>query len=498
MMEKRDPLSQIDVALLTEDLGLAKEWNQVFRKTGIIPYVYQSLEDFWDGVQEKAPHLALVDIRQMVEGERQIRHHPLVQSKELVIAFYGNQVTAPLLYSTYEIFNLGTVLGGLPLEGQIKSVLRRFNEWSVLKAKSHLWEENGEKIEEKMTHLLESTESLKEKDFYQALLKSINGRFESYKEESLDFEHVCSRVFSTIPEICQFTVLELNQSGQKLLSPQLELTKFKTIPSLWLGQTCAEGIEFFAQNMASQVCLELMGGELMSLLIRGRQKNPEKIIFVRVKNEEFLNKFDWESFERYLSGLHSYYQVRNLFVDSTDKRVMEPWELFSFIDQVQFGKLPGSKIHGRGDDWALIDINFADLVQTVREKEGRVRFYWHRFFSDFFHRFEAQKKAEFRLTCFGVGHVVLLVEKEILDKTLNDLKVFSLRYSFWRYFEDVDIVLARNLKPEIRMIPLSGEAYLRYLETGDYLSREEGETKPVKEVSVESKAFWRPGPSGIM
>ena len=487
----------MDVALLTADLTLAKAWSAVFRRVGVIPHVYPSLEKFWSGVESLVPSLALVDIRQMTQGERQLRHHPLVESERLNLAFYGTQETAALFYSTYDILNLGIILGELPLDGQIKSILKRFNEQSELREKSLLWERRGEKVEDRLSGLIEKVETLKEKDFYQLLLKSMTSRFETYKSEAIDFEHLCSRVFASVPEVSEFAVLELSQSGRKLISPSLELAKFKSLPALWLDRSCSEGIELFAQNRGTQICLEVMGEKLITLLLHGHHRYPEKMVFIKGKNEEFLNNFDGESLEHYLSGVHSYYRAGNLLLDFVDKKVMEPWELFTLINQIKSGGLAHTKGVGTEKNWALIDVHFGDLIQVILKKEGR-HFHWTKFFKDFFYRFETEKKREFHLACFGVEHVALLVRKEEVDQILRDLRTFSWRYSFWHYFEDVDIVLEQNLRPHFKMIPFSSEAYLRYLERGDYLmtgvESEETLDFKAKTQKWEDQKLWKPDP----
>ena len=90
-------------------------------------------------------------------------------------------------------------------------------------------------------------------------------------------------IYQCIDEVDEFAFLELSFNGQKLLSPVSNNQKFRNIPSLWLGQACINGIELFAQNMATQVAIDVMGGDIVSLHVKGSEGNTDKIIFIKSK-----------------------------------------------------------------------------------------------------------------------------------------------------------------------------------------------------------------------
>ncbi len=474
-MDQADtPSAQVEVALLGGDLAQLREWGQVFRKVGIVPHIYGHLADFWKGVALAPPHLAMVDVRHMSQGERHLAQHPQVESGDLNLVFYCSPETVPLLYPAYEIVNLGIVWGGISLSGQIKNILLRFNQWNELKTRAHLWEKHGTSFEQKLSQAVQDTTSLKEKDFYHTLFKSLGKRCESFKEKCLDFEHACARTFESVPEIAQFTVLELNQSGQKLVCPPRDLAKYMALPPLWLGQTCRRGIEFFAQNMATQVCLELMGGELMPLKICGQRENPDKILVVRTTDTDFFHQFDWESLERYLSGIHAYFEGRKVPAVSEQGQLLSPWELMDFIGQAE-GKTQKK--------WAIIDLHFARLVRealTSKNAPGPCgKFDWQTCFADFFQRLRTRHQLEFRLCIPHVEHALLMFERKEFDQAFARLEKFARNYPFWRYFADADAALGKTLNPKLQELPLSAKACLRYWESGDYLSPPPNKPRPM-------------------
>ena len=329
---EKAPLS---IALLMEDISEAKEISDILRKTGVLPFIYQDLKTFWFETLEKIPSLCIVDVKMMTNGELLLKNHPYIKNEQLPLAFYHRKETEPLLYSTYEIFNFGTVNKEQSLKGQLKSLLRRFNKMrSAEEEKLNLGIEN-KKLSNQVGRIVASHEKGRENEFYDQLLKSIVGRFEIQKKAE-DFYSAAEVVLSSVKEIKQFSILELSHNGQKLVSPKLFHSKFCHVPSLWLGQTSNNGIEFFAQNMASQVVLDLMGGDIMSLNIRDRDDNPKLIIFVKVEDQDFLTNFDWELLERYLSGYLCHFLWKQDSFLEKDETVWNPWQLFSKLDQVRF------------------------------------------------------------------------------------------------------------------------------------------------------------------
>ena len=484
-MEITTPTQEISVALLLSDLKQAKVFSGIFRQAGVVPYIYTELKEFWHGVLEDRPHLCLVDVTMMTQDHYILKNHPMIQTSELEIAFVWSQATAPLLHSTFDILSLGNISLDTNLQGQMKSLLRRFNDRQILKNEAKKGQladiDQGGKIEK----LISLNQDFREKEFYQSLLKNIMGKFESFRDAE-DFDFANAGVWGTVGEVLEFSILELSKNGQKLISPQMEYEKFRPIPSLWLGKTCEDGIEFFAQNMASQVSVELLGGELMSLLIRGKRENPDKMLFLRVRDEEFLNQFDWETLERYLCGIYSYFESKKLKSTSKLSGVMQPYELYSFLDQIEFGRIADSSVAPLTRDYNLISISFSKIIDEIKE-EGR--FFWESFYKDFFGQLEAVKHLDFRMCPFGVENVIMIIENSELDKTLKELNAFSKRFPIWKYFEDGDAVLAKEMVPLVKMIPTSKQAVEYSLGLEEY-----DPSAILSSASEKKQAFWKDAP----
>ncbi len=456
--------NELSVALLMDDLEAAREVSQVFRLVGVIPHLFQSLEEFWKGVMDGTSSLAVVDVKAMNQGNLLFKDHPMVRSGKISAAFWYTESTQALTYSTFDIPNLGLIRKGVSLKGQIKTVLRIFNEQNKLRTENKNLKIESERFDRQVDQLIERVEQDKQINAYHEKLIKLEEQIDSLKK-SVDFNSAVEALADSWEDVKEFATFELSSTGQKLVSPKLGGRKFREIPSLWLGKTCARGIEFFAQNMASQVTLDLMGGDIMALSVRGVSENPDRLVFFKVKNDEFMNMFAWDSLERALSGLHLYFEQRDRGESLREDGVISPWDLLGKLDDYLFGVNPAEAARGNNnkEKLALIDLDFGDLVQTIRRYKT-VRFQWPNFYRDFFAKLKQTKVNDFTVTAMGVSHIGLLVDHDGLDATLKTLQAFAGRFPYWKYFENVDLVLGQSLKPRVKMVPLSSIGYLNQID----------------------------------
>lgn len=470
--------NQLSVALLMEDMQEAKELSRVFKKMEIHPYVYTDLRSFWQGTLERLPSLSIVDVKLSSQSGLFLKDHPYLKTEQMPLAFYLSEQNKPLLHSVYEIFHLGVIRKGESYLGQVKSTLKRLNKMISLEETTQSESFKTKKFDQQISRLIEQNESLKEKSYYHRLLNSYCQRFEMRDAE--DFFSACAQSLQSFKEVQEFAFLELSSNKQKLISPELNESKYRKIPALWLGQTCADGIELFAQNMASQVGVDLMGGELMSLSIKGAKENPEAMLFIRVEETQMLNFFEWDALERFLSGLYSTYQLRNSRSVTGPGRWLSAWDLMSIIDEQLYE-------NKEADGPQLINVEFSSLVNRIQEKNER--FYWKNFFEDFINRLNAHVSEDFQVSPFGVDVLSFLVPKKEADSFFIQLKNYAARYPYWKYFANSDVALAQSLKPVVRMVPFSSRGYLKSIE--QIIAPE---VKKAVEESPQKVQVWGPGP----
>lgn len=465
---------QLSVALLLHDLNEVKEISTVFRRLGIIPHFYEDLQTFWNATCERIPSLCIVDVKKMSEGELVLCNHPAVLASKLPLVFFYTKNTEPLLVSTYDFLHVGLLKKTDDYDGPLKVILKRLNHFIKIKNEKDSLKQTLIIQNEMIEKLNNEKLTIKRIDQYQLMVKDICMQLEDYRGES-DFFKVISKVFQPISQVSEFAMLELSFNGQKLISPIFHGKKFRAISSLWLGQACPNGIELFAQNMATQVALDLMGGDLVSLLIKGRHQRPDKIIFIKAENELFYNNFDWNMLEIYLNGFYASYLNILEREPNTSKKFISSFDAMSFIDQFLFG----NTIHDseeakiiRKQDLRLIDLDLTALIDVVMNKKNN-RFYWSKFEKEFINKLEIQSRTDFRVFDFSVNHLAFLVEGRDLDSFFLELKNFSTKFSYWKYFEDGDDVLSQIIKTKVTMVPLSAYAFLKTTQDAELLKREQ-------------------------
>lgn len=446
--------SKISVALLLSELEEVKEITGVFKKLGIIPHFYEDLKTFWQGTLERVPNLCIIDVKKMSEGELILRDHPAVIAEEMPLLFFYSDKTEPLLVSTHQFYHLGTLKKSNNYEGPLKVVLKRLNKQNLIEQNNQMLKMVNQSQRDQIEQLEIEKRTMVQTDQYQSMVKKVCLEFEEHRNDS-DFFKALEKVFQGIDEIEEFAVMELSFNGQKLISPISHVQKFRNIPSLWLGQACPQGIELFAQNMASQVAIDIMGGELVSLLIKGSKAKPDKILFVKSQNEIFANNFDWNMLEAYLNGFYASFQNKISADRPVEKKFASSFEAMSFLDQFLFGQGQGN---GK-QDMRLVDLDLSELVNVIMKKTSN-RFFWGRFEKEFINKLEIQSRVDFRVFEFGTNHLGFLVRPSDLDFFFEELRDFSGKFSYWKYFEDSEGMLSQMIKPKVSMVPLSAFAYL--------------------------------------
>jgi len=480
----------LSVALLMDDFEKARELSKLFKRMDVHPYVYQDLREFWRGTLEKLPSLCIVDVKLTSSGDLFLKNHPYIKSEQMPIVFSTAQATRPLLDSVMNVFHVGVLQEEMPLAPQIKANLKRLNKIMSLEQDTKSEGLKSKKYDHQIEKLIAQNQSLQEREYYQKLLNSYCQRFEMRHNED-DFVSACAHVLANLKEVGQFSFLELSHSTQKLVSPEISDLKFKRIPSLWLGRSCPQGIEPFAQNMASQVGVDLMGGELMSLGIRATRQHPEMMIFLRIDDADMLSLFDWEGLERFLSGLYCAFKLREKRSALGPDKWLNSWEMMNILDANLYGSTAGPQVERE-----LINVSFHTLVGAIYDKPQR--FYWKSFYQDFISRFSAQVDVDFQVCPFGVDVLSFLVPKENAEKLFIALKSFSARFSYWKYFEKSESVLGRSLKPEVRMLPVASRGFLKALEQQVHSAEEPRELLKAQEDAPKRVNVWGAGPEQSM
>ena len=458
MAKQRDialtPSNKMEVALLLSDLKQAQKIADVFRQVGVIPYIYEDLLAFWDGVLESIPILSVVDVALMNTETRMLKNHPYVRSEELNLCFFYRPSDKPLLMSTYDIFNFGLIEESDYYQGPIKSILARVNKHLDFAFYGHQREVKNTQLTRQMEAAAEALEGEREARSYRQMLDGLCEQFSQHRNAD-DFYTVCEEVFSAWEGCQEFAYLELTPNSTKLISPPSESPKARMLPSIWPGQACPRGIEYFAQAMASQVTMELMGVDVVALQIFGRFASPDKLIYLRPAHQDMLRYFAWDRLEKFLSGIYCYYCLRDL----------SPASLSGLTNVFDFMASVDRNLYGHEVLDEVFDIDFSKLVSTAMQSKRQ--FHWDHFFRDLLSRLEHLVRGRGQVAPLSLRHVGIVMPRQTGDDFFLTLQGVMRRFPLWRYFVDSDAFLAEDLAPIVTQSPASAKAYLMKLDKQD-------------------------------
>jgi len=443
------------VALLMGDRVEARRLAQVFRKMGILPCVYDSLVEFGRSLFKDRPDLSIVDIVKMREGDYLLKNHPLVKDESLFLSFYYREDNAHLLGTIDEFFNLGTICREREYEGQLKSILKRVNRYLKYQYMEDDLKKRVVRMQKRSAKLTSSLEYIKLKERNETMAYELIHKIEESHSE-LHFGYAIQRAMAAWDDIEAFGIYELSQNGQKLVSPKnshFASTRFESLPSLWLGQVCKNGIESFAQTMALQVAMDLFGSTVFSIKVTGREMFPDMMVYLKPKDETIFSQFPWELFELLLNGVYGQYLLKKTLSEREREKqdLYSPWEFMSFVDEGYYGNLPGRCF--------LFSLDFSELLATIKEVK-EAPFAWKDFARDFYLEMKKQLKGDFKASSFNVNNLSFFFEGYGHDIFLEELKRFSFQFPYWRYFDDPSLLMGRELAPSIKSVPLTPNSFL--------------------------------------
>ena len=316
------------------------------------------------------------------------------------------------------------------------------------RCRSHPWQRSdGEEFRAHFEYIRNLCAEIEDESTRQDFTTSLLGKLEKW--EAID----------------GYGLYELNQNGQKLIAPEIAKSKYHPFPSLWLGQENTQGIESFAQDMATQVANDLFEIDPVSIRIHAGSTNPELLLFVSFREERMMN-FPWDVLESMLSSsfrrLKLYQQMPQY-----SSQFLPMWEALDNMDRMQKG--------GVDSDMRIVALSLIPLTEVAKKRTNN-KFFWSAFFNDFFLQLSGRLQKSTKLSLFGPWHVLFFIPRENIEKETQMLQAFIKQFSYWKFFEDNSQVLSEEMLPILKLIPASSAHYLRIFEKefGDLNLEEEG------------------------
>ncbi len=444
------------VCLLINNNAEAKDLALAFKQMGVHPFVISSLDEWWAENSKKNIPLTVADVLLTSAGNRFIADHPACQEGKSFLSFYYGPESAPLLQSITKIFHLGLIQKSPFYDYQLRPILLRANQFYVLTKKMDEKEFEIQNLENKIIKKVEehhqiintSVFSLKVKEWIDMII-NFNNKF--------DFVNALAKWAEENSEVLQFGILEISDNGQKLISRQFSSAKYLAIPSLWPGNSCSLGMDFMAQSLATQVAVEMFGVEVIPLYVGNGVGTPKIGLFLKVEAKVAAN-ISWKWFEDILGLIYSRENYRKLNLEkginidsevSIKTKVISSFEFYSTLNKL-FMSLEEEQTR-----WAhyLIDLN--SLNKMIKEQKGP--FSYRNFFSDLTERIDAICSCDVYITTIDTHYICLLLSKKVGNFSVEFelLKDLSLKFPYYKYFENPDSLLARTITIPFNALSLS-------------------------------------------
>jgi DNA-binding NarL/FixJ family response regulator len=443
---------ELSVAVLMDDLASAKEIASSLRQSDILAHHYQNLDEFWVACNIQAPDLVIVDVTKMSQGSVQFRQHPKVQDGSLCYVFYSKESTKVLLQSTYGLKPFGYIHNDPSLSVQLMCVVeRRVEALKNIRLHKEL-EQRIQRLQARSQRMLSDRNAAEE---FQAHFSFIRNFCAEIEKEAVSHDFIGSLMnkLEAWDAIASWGLYELNQSGQKLLSPEISRKKYHPLPSLWLGEANLYGIEKFAQEMAVQVANDLFESEPIMLKIHAGPDFPDMLLYLCLKDQGLVS-FPWDVFESMLSSSLRRLKLRQQVPQYTSQ-FLPMWEALDSMDRIQRQGVEG--------DTRVLCLSFIPLLDVVKRRIQN-KFYWSAFFNDFFTQLSGRMSKQSKLSLFGPWQVLFFIPREQLEAEFQMLNNFVRQFSYWKFFEDNSQILSEEMLPVIKLTPASSAHYLRLFE----------------------------------
>lgn len=444
--------TELVVAILMDDLSGAKEVSAALRTQDIFAHHYQSLEEFWGASHLGLPDLLIVDVTKMSQGTVQFRNHPKVKDGTLKYAFFSKDTTKILLQSTLGMEPVGYIHQDIALNSQVRALVTTLRAEKEKNLQLSEMKQKVERIQARSQRLISERAAAEEFSAHYEYIRNLCTEVEA-EATTTDFSASLIKRLENWDAIDGYGIYELNQSGQKLVAPEVTKKKFHPFPSLWLGQANPHGIEQFAQDMALQVANDLFEIEPVSIRVFGAGQNPDMLLYISFREERMMN-FPWDVLESSLSSSLRKLRLQR-DVPQYQSQFMPMWEALDTMDRMQKDTIDA--------DLRIMALSLVPLTDAAKRRTSN-KFYWSAFFNDFFLQLSGRLQKSTKLSLMGPWHVVFFIPKENVESESRMLQGFVKQFGFWKFFEDNTQVLTEDMLPSLKLLPPSSSHYFRNFE----------------------------------
>jgi hypothetical protein len=457
-------LSDLKVALLTDDMLLGQEISTSFRTWKVFPFFYQTLKDLWPMLKTETVDLLVVDIRKLEDKGMLLKDHPAISHGQIPITIIMEAKYKPLLGMAQQIPHMGFIYrelnqttqlkGAALLAASLMSMRKRLinMEQDVQKAKEEalLAHKRNDDLTKNLGKMIRIAEIVKKT--HRHSLNQVKG-----------FRDVVASFFDSWKIVQQFTICCLNDSQQKIYTPEHKSTKYQSFAPLWLGSPAVQGIDRLAREALLPCAYNYYGTDVVALDVVGDLEHPEIIIFLKVEQEKIRcveDTYHWILLEQILSNLYKKAIVGEQKAMVGKQQLLAPWEALDLMDKLS------NLETDTGERCCLILLKKFNLAVT----DPSVDFFeWKNFFTDFTMGLMSITDQQIKLASFGTLDILLFLPSHAVDTLSLKIQQFVKEFDYWTYAKPQNLLWRRDQLPEVVFNAASSNHYLRR----QYLSEKE-------------------------
>jgi CheY-like chemotaxis protein len=441
------------VAILMDQPEALKIVSRSLREMGIFAHFYSDMVEFWAQMKLSMPDLCLIDVMKTTDGESAFHKHPLIVKQKLPYALIYQPESAFLLtHITWASGAQGLVHLDDTLTMQLKTLVERCRTHHQNQKQLLDLTDRFEKMQERSLRLIEQSQHHGMfKSHYETCQKIVAG-IEEYAQKT-DFTSALVRKLTEWNKLKRLGTYQLSPQNQKLISPDFNRTKYISLPSLWLGQECRNGIAPFAREMIYQVAHELFESEPMMINIHGSHTEPDMVLVCEV-DEDMRIDFPWMILQQMIESL---YRRCQLHIE-TERKPQAHLDFSTMLDEMDT-----LHFHQTDSTDKVLMVNLFPLWHFMRKK-NRGKFYFEAFFKELTHQVQTQIHSTSRFAQMGPWAMLVMVKSPWLESEFRLLENLMKNFSYWKHFEDQNQLIHDHYLPQIKMISASAYHFFSLME----------------------------------
>jgi len=444
---------ELSVSILMDDLVSAKEIALALRTQDVLAHHYQSLDEFWVATNIQIPDLIIIDVTKMSQGSIQFRNHPKVIDGTLCYSFFSKDSTKILIQSTLGLKPYSYLHLDSSLAVQVSVLLNRKKKEIRLEKELTEMELRVQRLQSRSQRFITERSEAEEFKAQFDFVKNICSEIEISGAKQ-GFTYALVQTLEQWEVVDGYGIFELNQSGQKLISPDFSKKKFHPFPSLWLGQINLDGIELFAQDMAVQVANDLFDKAPKLIKILGGKDHPDILLFITF-NPENMSNFPWTLFEFMLSSSFRQLKLSQEYPKQVSQMIPS-WEALDQMDRIQ-------KTGSDSSDVRIVSLSFIPVCEVIK-KRPQNKFFWSAFYNEVFLQLTGRLQKSTKISVMGPWQILIFIHKEKVEVDFHALQAMIKNLHVWKYFEDDSQILSEEMMPLLKLIPASSAHYLSLFE----------------------------------